>query len=462
MSNQQVGVVFDRVIQEVCDLSQIDFEEGGVDQQTLEDLRKGWRKKLSSLGVAHFPWDPAPQPAPPTPQQPAQPQHPQQPQTPIPAAPVTVPSNDPITATPPPQPNQFSQQPQQQPQHHQQQQQQQQQQQHQHQQQQQQLPLQVPSSIAESSVTDVGVKTESGYQPTPSGLPPVNPSTLAQQRAANALHQRYGAAAANQVHQLQTQSQAAALSLPGAQKLPGVPGSFAQDQKPVQQPQQYQNLAQQQQQLPPQQHHQHPHQQQQQQRPLVNNSQTDGAGDSLDEWKAEVSRRREAAEKGKGQVDDYLRSYVESRGLQLEAGGLLAPLSEQPSFAKGTKRKAHLMTNPSGASEGLVPASASPSANPTVTTTASGPAPYDGVGGYNGNARGEEDEDAINSDLDDPDDLLDDSNDGDDAVGQVMLCTYDKVQRVKSKWKCTLKDGILTSGGKEYVFHKGNGEFEWY
>lgn len=32
--------MFDRVIQEVCEASQVDFEEGGVDQQTLEDMRK--------------------------------------------------------------------------------------------------------------------------------------------------------------------------------------------------------------------------------------------------------------------------------------------------------------------------------------------------------------------------------------------------------------------------------------
>ena len=32
--------MFDRVIQEVCDASQVDFEESGVDQQTLLDLRK--------------------------------------------------------------------------------------------------------------------------------------------------------------------------------------------------------------------------------------------------------------------------------------------------------------------------------------------------------------------------------------------------------------------------------------
>ena len=33
------GTVFERVIQDVCDASQVDFEENGVDQQTLLDLR---------------------------------------------------------------------------------------------------------------------------------------------------------------------------------------------------------------------------------------------------------------------------------------------------------------------------------------------------------------------------------------------------------------------------------------
>ena len=32
-------MVFEKVIQEVCDSSQVDFEESGVDQQTLHDLR---------------------------------------------------------------------------------------------------------------------------------------------------------------------------------------------------------------------------------------------------------------------------------------------------------------------------------------------------------------------------------------------------------------------------------------
>ena len=60
----------------------------------------------------------------------------------------------------------------------------------------------------------------------------------------------------------------------------------------------------------------------------------------------------------------------------------------------------------------------------------------------------EEDEDAINSDLDDPDEL-ELNADGEEEASKVMLCTYDKVQRVKNKWKCTLKDGILRLEGQE-------------
>ncbi|KMU82525.1 hypothetical protein CIHG_00306 [Coccidioides immitis H538.4] len=389
MSNQLVGIVFDRVIQEVCDSSQIDFEEGGVDQQTLEDLRKGWQKKLSSLGVAQFPWDPPPQPPPPPPQQ-----------APIPPPPVTVPSNAPRTSPPPPQ--EFPEQiPQSQP------------------------PL-APANGSGQAAGEVRVKTEPGYPTTSTGIP-TTAAHIAQQRAADALHQRYGAAAASQIHQLQAQSQAA-LSLPGQQRLQTSQFNGPQSQDPKVS-------------------------QQGSQSNTVGNGQTDGAGDSeidaLSEWKAEVARRREKATKNGAQADRVMRKYVELRGLQMEGNGLLAPLHERYPRANGKKRKVTIkeesaIPGPSIASEATIPSQAGG---------------YDGVDEFG--IKKDEDEDAINSDLDDPDDLLDDPE-GDDAVGQVMLCTYDKVQRVKSKWKCTLKDGILTTGGKEYVFHKGTGEFEWY
>ena len=61
----------------------------------------------------------------------------------------------------------------------------------------------------------------------------------------------------------------------------------------------------------------------------------------------------------------------------------------------------------------------------------------------------DDDEDAINSDLDDPDDNAIEEEQDEGRPNQIMLCTYDKVQRVKNKWKCTLKDGVLNTGGKE-------------
>ncbi len=41
----------------------------------------------------------------------------------------------------------------------------------------------------------------------------------------------------------------------------------------------------------------------------------------------------------------------------------------------------------------------------------------------------------------------------------MVLCLYDKVQRVKNKWKCVLKDGVASIDGRDYLFAKCNGEF---
>ncbi|KAE8364422.1 transcription factor IIA, alpha/beta subunit [Aspergillus caelatus] len=410
MSNQQVGTVFDRVIQEVCDGSQVDFEESGVDQQTLLDLRKSWQKKLSSLGVAHFPWDPPPpQPAPPQPQN----------QNQILPPSATVPSNAPRPA-PPQNPQQHVPPPQSMPQS---------------------MPgtappLQVPTPVG-AAPNAMGqaphIKTEPGMNgqtslPPMSNMMPTNTSNAqsARERAANMLHQRYGAAAANSVSQLQAQSQAA-MTMPGQarpQNLPHVPNGQAPH---IKQEPGYPPVSQ----------------------PPLNNTQTDGASDdALSAWKAEVARRREAAERQNGEGDRVLREHLKQRMLQLEGGGLLLPLEERQDSSGAPTREL--------ATDAAVPSDSSTSVSSSSKVVR---AQYDGPGGDD--ERDEDDEDAINSDLDDPDDLVADDHEAEDAVGQVMLCTYDKVQRVKNKWKCTLKDGILTTGGKEYVFHKGQGEFEW-
>jgi transcription initiation factor TFIIA large subunit len=73
-----------------------------------------------------------------------------------------------------------------------------------------------------------------------------------------------------------------------------------------------------------------------------------------------------------------------------------------------------------------------------------------------------DDNDDINSDLDDPEEELNSDNENDEEdQSMLMLCLYDKVQRVKSKWKYVLKDGVARINGKDYVFSRSTGESEW-
>uniref|UniRef100_A0A3B3U3G1 General transcription factor IIA, 1-like n=1 Tax=Poecilia latipinna TaxID=48699 RepID=A0A3B3U3G1_9TELE len=62
-------------------------------------------------------------------------------------------------------------------------------------------------------------------------------------------------------------------------------------------------------------------------------------------------------------------------------------------------------------------------------------------------------------------------NSGDDVVEQdipdlfdtdnVIVCQYDKIHRSKNRWKFQLKDGVMSYGGRDYVFSKAVGEAEW-
>jgi len=59
----------------------------------------------------------------------------------------------------------------------------------------------------------------------------------------------------------------------------------------------------------------------------------------------------------------------------------------------------------------------------------------------------------------------DDIDDGNDSetfeTDNVVVCQFDKIQRVRSKWRFQLKDGIMSLKGKDHVFQKANGDAEW-
>ncbi|OIV99402.1 hypothetical protein TanjilG_17212 [Lupinus angustifolius] len=75
----------------------------------------------------------------------------------------------------------------------------------------------------------------------------------------------------------------------------------------------------------------------------------------------------------------------------------------------------------------------------------------------------EEDDDDDEPPLnEDDDDDLDDLEQGDDQnTHHLVLAQFDKVSRTKSRWKCTLKDGIMHINNKDILFNKATGEFDF-
>jgi hypothetical protein len=52
MSNNQVGTVYQQIIQDVVESSRVDFEEGGVDEHVLEELKLvGSHISILSIGA---------------------------------------------------------------------------------------------------------------------------------------------------------------------------------------------------------------------------------------------------------------------------------------------------------------------------------------------------------------------------------------------------------------------------
>jgi len=292
----------------------------------------------------------------------------------------------------------------------------------------------------------VQIKSEPGTGFSLQSLPPGNiisnyGNQTALQRAGQKIQEKFGDAAQYQVNQLHQRAAMAAQGSQGGQRPPTQPGpapateeqrrqmeahrAYTQQQQ-AQQQRQYQNLQQ---------------AQQAQRAAAVNNAQTDGASD----WKVMVEQRRaDALRDGSNpyEADMTIRQHLTQTSLEVEGGGLMLPLSKHVKVPASKKRRtAHTADT-----------SAGPSGGPKISQL-DGRDDYDDDDktGIKDDPDPDDDEDAINSDLDDPDDNAVDETEEDEAGGEIMVCTYDKVQRVKNKWKCTLKDGVLTTGGREYV-----------
>lgn len=115
------------------------------------------------------------------------------------------------------------------------------------------------------------------------------------------------------------------------------------------------------------------------------------------------------SELGRLEIDGYLHAQFAARAKQMEGGGIMLPLKEATKDQGIALRK---------------------------RAARAGPSQHDGLSDDEDDPvlKEEDDEDAINSDLDDPDDNQEEDDDDEENMSQLMLCMYDKVQRVKNKW----------------------------
>ncbi|KAI0466636.1 transcription factor IIA, alpha/beta subunit [Xylaria cf. heliscus] len=403
MSNSQVGGVYQQIINDVIAASRVDFEEGGIDETVLEQLKKGWQKKLSQQQLAVFPWDPKPDPPP----------------APVTTAPAPQPTPGPSVALPATNGNGYAQPqppaPQAVP-----------------------MPMQGVQQAGDARIkTEPTVKIEPGLDSNqiPQPISQGDMNNIAQQRVIAQLQNQYGDRAAASINKLREQPGGGVAQSQNQQRManPSMPQAY---------PGQYQNNPQQQYRPNTLHNPAAQQQQQQQQRAAMANgqrpphSQVDGASENVDHVGILLHQARngETTEVGRVEIDRMLHAQIAARAKAMEGGGLMLPLK------RTSKSKAVPYHSPG---------------------TAAGPSQFDGPDDdIKDENSADSDEDAINSDLDDPDDNVEDNED-DEEGGQIMLCMYDKVQRVKNKWKCVLKDGVLNVNGKDYVFHKATGEYEW-
>lgn len=285
----------------------------------------------------------------------------------------------------------------------QQQQQQQQQLQQQHQQQQHQPSannMSYPPAVNNNMPGDAHIKAEPGVKIEPgteqTGANPqaqTAPNEIVQQRLAANLRNQFGERASDTIKNLQAgeMRHAAHPQHPGQQRPMGQPTTQAQQQANAQAQYRQQVAASTAQQVQAAQNGQGQYP-----------PQMDGTAEEQPYSGVLMQRGAdgETTELGRVEIDRMLHAAIEAKAKSMEGGGLMLPLK------RATKKH--------GSSQ-------------QMSSAGSGPSRFDGGDDE------EDDDEAINSDLDDSDDNGDEEDDDEDG-GQIMLCMYDKVQRVKNKW----------------------------
>jgi transcription initiation factor TFIIA large subunit len=70
--------------------------------------------------------------------------------------------------------------------------------------------------------------------------------------------------------------------------------------------------------------------------------------------------------------------------------------------------------------------------------------------------------DVHSADNNDPaDDRSSDSDSDEEEPADLVLCQYEKVHRVKARWRCVLRSGALHLSNRDFVFGRATSDFDW-
>jgi transcription initiation factor TFIIA large subunit len=71
------------------------------------------------------------------------------------------------------------------------------------------------------------------------------------------------------------------------------------------------------------------------------------------------------------------------------------------------------------------------------------------------------DSEELGSDLDSDAEEETGEKEKEDAFANKIICMYDKVHRARTRWRCNFIMVVAHIDGRDYLFHKLNGDFEW-
>lgn len=70
-----------------------------------------------------------------------------------------------------------------------------------------------------------------------------------------------------------------------------------------------------------------------------------------------------------------------------------------------------------------------------------------------------ESDNELGSDLDDSDDDIKEGED--ESINDLILCQYEKISRVRTRWRGVLRAGIIHIGQSDYCFSRANADLDW-